>query len=158
VLGIFQGRASQCIGNNGSYQNNLQVSPNDWLTATLDGVWQDWDGELLLSPSRPSSSEDSTRTISDHDNPQDSKMTMDTSTVVDWGARHWKVTFVQLQIQLLGQTVFRQQFDSSTSRVWRTTYLLDDTRIVRAGKTGRREDEVVFYTKRIPAPMPLYKY
>jgi len=70
----------------------------------------------------------------------------------DWGAEHWKVTFLQLQIDFLGVPVFTKKFDAGTSRIWRTTYLDDEIRIVRAGKTGRVEDEVVFYTRRIPPP------
>jgi hypothetical protein len=77
-----------------------------------------------------------------------------TEHVADWGACHWKVTFLQLQICLLGLPLFTKQFGPETSRVWRTTYLDDEIRIVRAGKTGRIEDEVVFYTRRTPAPAP----
>ena len=150
MLGPFQGTASQVISsqddgddtiiisNNNGYQNLLNVAPMDWLTATLDGVWEDWDGVLLSTTLDP--------------------QTQSTKTKLDWGANHWKVTFLQLQIKLFGLPLFTKKFDETTSRVWRTTYLQDDVRIVRAGKTGRLEDEVVFYTKRAPAPQPLYDY
>ena len=113
MLGPFQGTSSQRIGHDGAYQNFLNVAPNDWLTATLDGVWEDWDGVVIRDKA---------------DKVPENVSTPDPSR--DWGA----------------------------SRVWRTTYLKDDVRIVRAGKTGRREDEVYFYTRRNPAPTPLYDY
>ena len=85
-----------------SYQNLLRVPPNDWLTATLDGVWEEWDGSLL------DTGEPSTVSVDDG----------------DWGAEHWKVTFLQLQIGLLGFPIFTKTFDADTSRIWRTTYLV----------------------------------
>lgn len=128
-LGPFRGTAGQVIQDSStrSYQNLLAVPPNDWLTATLDGVWEDWNGIFVDDGS--SSSEN-----------------------VDWGAAHWKVTFLNLKIALLGFPIFHKEFPPGTARVWRTTYLDDEIRIVRAGKTGRITDEVVFYTKRTPAP------
>lgn len=128
-LGPFQGTAEQVIKDEGDgYQNILRVPPNDWLMAVLDGRWEDWDGKLL-----------------DTGEPVDSKPK-------DYGADHWKVTFLQLQISVFGFPVFTKEFDAGTCRVWRTSFLSDEIRVVRAGKTGRREDEVVFYTKRTPAP------
>lgn len=141
MLGPFQGTSSQRIGHDGAYQNFLNVAPNDWLTATLDGVWEDWDGVIIRDKGEKVPENVST--------PDPSR---------DWGANHWKVTFKQLQIKLFGIPLFTKQFEANTSRVWRTTYLKDDVRIVRAGKTGRREDEVYFYTRRNPAPTPLYDY
>ena len=136
-LGPFQGTAEQVIDQTSSesnepqprsYRNLLKVPPNDWLTATLDGVWTEWDGLLL-----------DTQTLS-----------TDITSTKDLYKTHWKVTFLQLQIALFGIPIFTKQFDADTSRVWRTTYLDDEIRIVRAGKTGRLEDEVVFYTRRTP--------
>lgn len=130
-LGPFQGSAGQVIQDSStrSYQNLLAVPPNDWLTATLEGLWEDWDGVYL-----------------------DNAVSTQSLTNKDWGAAHWKVTFLRLKIALLGYTVFNKEFPPRTARVWRTTYLDDEIRVVRAGKTGRREDEVVFYTKRTPKP------
>ncbi|GKY90501.1 hypothetical protein MPSEU_000023800 [Mayamaea pseudoterrestris] len=142
VLGPFQGTSSQFIGRDGGYQNFLKVSPNDWLTATLDGIWEDWDGFVIRD--KGDKLDESSSSPSDKNR--------------DWGANHWKVTFKQLQIKLFGFPLFTKQFEANTSRVWRTTYLQSDVRIVRAGKTGRLEDEVVFYTRRNPAPSPLYDY
>jgi hypothetical protein len=129
-LGPFRGTSSQVIQDDAtkSYQNLLAVPPNQWLTATLDGVWDDWDGIFLDTKSKAS------------------------ETGTDWGATHWKVTFVQLQICLLGVPAFTQPFGPETCRIWRTTYLDDEIRIVRAGRTGRVDDEYVFYTRRTPAP------
>lgn len=132
-LGPFQGTASQVILDEStrSFKNVLRVPPNDWLTAVLDGVYEDWDGVTLDEEAAPQS-----LPLSE----------------ADWGARHWKVTFLQLQISCLGFPLFTKEFGPNTSRVWRTTYLRDDIRIVRAGKTGRLKDEVVFYTKRSATP------
>ena len=129
-LGPFLGTSGQFIRDDGLYQNLLCVPPNDWLTAVLDGKWEDWDGRLL-------SMEDGT--------PGEAP-----SKQQDWGADHWKVTFVDLQISLFGWKLFRKDFPPNTSRIWRTTYMDEDTRIVRAGRTGKIEDEYLFYTKRTP--------
>ncbi|GAX13104.1 hypothetical protein FisN_17Hh033 [Fistulifera solaris] len=130
-LGPFSGSSQQFISSEGNgYQNLLDV--NGWLTATLDGKWEEWDGRLL------------------EESPMDAES--DTKESRDWGANHWKVTFIRLQIALFGLPIFTQTFPPKTSRIWRTTFLDDDIRIVRAGRTGRREDESVFYTKRTPPP------
>jgi len=68
----------------------------------------------------------------------------ETSDQTDFGATCWKVTSVELRIALFGFMVMRQQFSVGTSRIWRTTYLDGEIRIVRAGKTGRPQDEYVF--------------
>lgn len=133
-LGPFRGTAGQMVvdSRTRSYRNLLSVPPNNWLTAVLDGVWEDWDGKYL-----------------------DDGMNDPSTTSVDWGACHWKVTFLSLTISIFGLHILNKEFPSNTSRVWRTTYLDDEIRIVRAGKTGRREDEVVFYTRRSPTPGPI---
>lgn len=133
-LGPFQGTAAQHIDDamTRSYQNLLAVPPNDWLTATLDGRWEEWDGVYL-------------------DGDEEYAAAVDKN--MDWGAAHWKVTFLRLRISLFKKfDVVNKEFPPNTSRVWRTTYLDDGIRIVRAGKTGRVEDEMVFYTKRTPPP------
>eukprot|EP00522_Entomoneis_paludosa_P004036 CAMPEP_0172472286 /NCGR_PEP_ID=MMETSP1065-20121228/68259_1 /TAXON_ID=265537 /ORGANISM="Amphiprora paludosa, Strain CCMP125" /LENGTH=228 /DNA_ID=CAMNT_0013230417 /DNA_START=392 /DNA_END=1078 /DNA_ORIENTATION=- len=139
-LGPFQGTSGQVIFDDEAktYQNLLKVPPNDWLTATLDGVWEEWDGTLL--------------TIENYQTEGYASITNPPKNI-DWGANHWKVTFVQLTIRLLGITLVQKEFPPNTSRVWRTTYMDEEIRIVRAGKTGRVEDEVVFFTKRSPAPL-----
>jgi hypothetical protein len=145
-LGPFQGTAGQAIegSDTRAYKNLLSVPPNDWLTAVLEGVWEDWDGALLSSSSTNDAAAqgETEATINGETLPKNS----------DWGANHWKVTFLNLRISIFGFPLFTKEFPASTARVWRTTYLDDDIRVVRAGKTGRVEDEVVFYTKRSPPP------
>lgn len=128
-LGPFQGTSEQLISGSStkSYKNLLKVPPNDWLTATLDGVWEEWDGTLLVG-----------------NKTQQQKQ--------DFGEDHWKVTFLKLQIAVLGHPLFIKEFPGNTSRIWRTSYMDDDIRIVHAGQTGLKEDEYVFYTKRTPKP------
>ena len=64
------------------------------------------------------------------------------------GGSCWKVTFQSLTIRLFGRIpLFTQKFQN-TERIWRTTYCDDDTRIVRAGRTGRQDDEMLFYMTR----------
>jgi hypothetical protein len=146
-LGPFQGTAGQAIegSDTRAYKNLLSVPPNDWLTAVLEGVWEDWDGALLssaLTEDTDAAAQGKTEATKGEKSPENS----------DWGANHWKVTFLNLRISIFGFPLFTKEFPASTARVWRTTYLDDDIRVVRAGKTGRVEDEVVFYTKRSPPP------
>jgi hypothetical protein len=147
-LGPFQGTAGQAIEGpeTKAYKNLLSVPPNDWLTAVLEGVWEDWDGALL-----------STSTSKDEDVAAQGGLSEAITEKIstensDWGANHWKVTFLNLRISIFGFPVLTKKFPASTARVWRTTYLDDDIRVVRAGKTGKVQDEVVFYTKRNPPP------
>jgi hypothetical protein len=130
-LGPFTGTSEQMIGDTtaAAYQNILRVPPNDWLMAVLDGIYEDWDGTRLDGQDK---------------NP--------TTEVMDWGARHWKVTFLKLTISVFGFPLIQNDFPPDTARVWRTTYMRDGVRVVRAGKTGRLEEEMVFYTKRQPKP------
>jgi hypothetical protein len=74
------------------------------------------------------------------------------ANVIDYGATSWKVDFRTIIISLnlfdnnnTNIPLFKQQFSKGTSRVWRMSYLDNDTRIVRAGRTGKGEDDVVFY-------------
>jgi hypothetical protein len=139
-LGPFQGTAGQAIegSDTRAYKNLLSVPPNDWLTAVLEGVWEDWDGALLDD----AAAQGETKATNGETSPKN----------LDWGANHWKVTFLNLRISIFGFPLFTKEFPAGTARVWRTTYLDDDIRVVRAGKTGRVQDEVVFYTKRSPPP------
>jgi hypothetical protein len=144
-LGPFQGTAGQAIegSDTRAYKNLLSVPPNDWLTAVLEGVWEDWDGALLPSSADDAAAQGETEATNGETSTENS----------DWGANHWKVTFLNLRISIFGFPLFTKEFPASTARVWRTTYLDDDIRVVRAGKTGRVEDEVVFYTKRALPPV-----
>lgn len=137
-LGPFQGSSEQEIPSQGnSYDNILRLPPNSkdsWLSVTLEGIWEDWNGIML-----------------DADESTDGNKVNDSQ---DWGANYWKVTFKRLNFRLFGNKVFTQDFPPNVARVWRTTYLDDETgtRIVRAGQTGRTDDEYVFYLKRTPRP------
>jgi len=148
-LGPFQGSAEQAIAGRGdSYKNILRLPPNSkddvWLTVVLDGIWEDWDGIEIIADGN---NEVSVAT-------ETSAPVNDDGADQDWGAKFWKVTFLTINFSLFGKNIFSQKFPAGVSRVWRTTYLDNDTRIVRAGRTGRVEDESVFYMKRSPRPLP----
>ncbi|KAL9190392.1 hypothetical protein ACHAXT_007603 [Thalassiosira profunda] len=134
-LGPLKGIAKQVIDlDGGRYRNELYVggSGDDedegaWLTAVLDATWKEWDGVYLDADGGAAAPAD---------------------TAIDHGATTWKVDFESLQLSLFGIPLFTQQFQAGTSRTWKMTYLDDTTRIVRAGKTGRGEDDWVFYMRR----------
>jgi len=117
----------------GRYRNELYVGGSGadgdedaWLTAVLDASWNEWDGAFLDSGADDAAVSDG----------------------VDYGATTWKVDFETLQISAFGIPLFTQKFKAGTARTWKMTYLDDETRIVRAGKTGRPGDDVIFYMKR----------
>ena len=121
-LGFLRGVAKQVIDLTGRrYRNELYVG--GWLTAVLDAKWEEWDGAYL----------DGSDGVAAADDP---------------GATTWKVDFESLTLSLFRIPIFTQQFKAGTSRTWRMSYLDDDTRIVRAGKTGRGEDDWIFYMRR----------
>lgn len=130
-LGFLKGVAKQVIDLTGRrYRNELYVGGGGadgdegaWLTAVLDAKWEEWDGAYL----------------DDSDG---------VAAAVDPGATTWKVDFESLTLSLFQVSIFTQQFKAGTSRTWRMSYLDDDTRIVRAGKTGRGEDDWIFYMRR----------
>jgi hypothetical protein len=144
-----------------SYQNLLKVPPNDWLMAVLDGVYQDWNG-IPLQKTNDKLDGQSSKTATAASTTSTTSTSNGNSASTDWGANHWKVTFIKLTIYLLGFPVFSKDFDQETSRVWRTTYMDNNNndnnsdsssiRIVRASQTGLLQDEVIFYTKRRPSP------
>lgn len=128
-LGPFSGIARQVVSlDGGTYRNLLAVPPNDWLTALLDATWEEWDGTYL-----------------DDDESSPLQDTMNTAPNI--GGSCWKVTFESLTIRLFHIPLFSQKFHN-VQRIWRTTYVDDDTRIVRAGRTGRQDDEMTFYMTR----------
>ncbi len=128
-LGPLVGTAKQVVSlQDGTYRNLLSVPPHDWLTASLDATWQEWDGVYL-------------------DNNKDS-LKQNTCTTPNIGGSCWKVTFQRLTIRLFGRIPLVSQKFQNTERIWRTTYCDDDTRIVRAGRTGRQDDEMLFYMTR----------
>ena len=145
-LGLFKGVAMQVINlQNKRYRNELYIGGsttqtsgdinngekvavyvNDaWLTAVLDAEWTEWDGVYLDSLSLQQQPEN-----------------------IDHGATTWKVTFASITFTLFNIPIFTKTFDKNTTRTWKMTYLDDEARIVWAGKTGRGDDDYVFYMKR----------
>ncbi|KAL7553502.1 hypothetical protein ACHAWF_016777, partial [Thalassiosira exigua] len=133
-LGFLGGVAKQVIDlAGGRYRNELYVGGGGadgdegaWLTAVLDAKWEEWDGVYLDDGRRSSAADEG----SDH------------------GATTWKVDFESLTLSLFQVPLFTQRFKEGTSRTWKMTYLDDETRVVRAGKTGRGEDNWLFYMRR----------
>jgi len=135
-LGPFMGIARQIIDlEKGTYVNYLSV-PGDvskeWLSATLNAKFQEWDGNLLDANSVTKGS-----TTSETMSPRADKMTcislnskspFSVSTIPDHGATSWKVDFKLLTIRLFGLPLFSKIFEG-TSRVWKMTYLDEETRI-----------------------------
>lgn len=130
-LFIWKGIAKQVIDlAGGRYRNELYVGgkgvnedQNAWLKAVLDASWEEWDGVYLDGSG-------------------------DKAPGSNFGQSTWKVTFESITITVLDVPIFTQQFKSGTARTWKMTYLDDDTRVVRAGKTGREEDDLLFYMKK----------
>ncbi len=150
-LGIFRGIAKQVIDlKDKRYRNELYVGGGSrstgvntdggdvqgaWLTAVLDATWNEWDGVYLDS----ADVKQQLSTIEYNDGGYAGE---------DHGATTWKVDFVSITLSIFQIPLFTQQFKKGTSRTWKMTYLDDDTRIVRAGKTGRGQDDWIFYMKR----------
>jgi hypothetical protein len=139
-LGFLKGIAKQVIDlNEGTYRNELYVGgdgadedENAWLSAILDATWCEWDGVYL-----------------DGDSAEDGGGGNDAvAEEKDPGATTWKVDFESITLSVFGVSIFTQRFEAGTSRTWGVSYLDDDTRIVRAGKTGRGEDDWIFYMRR----------
>ena len=151
-LGFFKGVAMQVIdltnkryrnelyvGGNASYSGNVNhgergaINEDDaWLTAVLDAEWAEWDGVYLDSPKVQHQQQQQQQIVDG----------------VDHGASTWKVTFASITFTLFKIPIFTKKFNNNTSRTWKMTYLDDETRIVRAGRTGRGDDDYVFYMKR----------
>mmetsp|Transcript_14399 Transcript_14399/g.22487 ORF Transcript_14399/g.22487 Transcript_14399/m.22487 type:complete len:349 (-) Transcript_14399:162-1208(-) len=189
-LGPFRGIAQQVIDIEGrTYKNVLIVPPNEWLKASLDAVWEEWDGEFIEDDEESISKwtgkktgieqeeeSDPPTATEEIESPQQgeeiassttflldrmkgfftgggttNETPMSTeATIIDYGATCWRVTFDQLTISLFGTPIFTKKFDKGTQRIWRTTYLDETTRIVRAGRTGLPDDEIPFYMTRTP--------
>ena len=170
-LGPFKGIARQIIDlEQGTYVNYLSV-PGDikkeWLSATLEATFEEWDGVLL-------GDEESGKTIESEEMESEESQEYDTDSEddnifglitsffngktlsdqsnkrsKDYGADSWKVDFKTLTIKAFGFKLVEKKFDEGTSRVWKMSYLDDSgTRVVRAGRTGKKEDDVLFYMSR----------
>ena len=148
-LGPFlKGVAKQVIDlQRGTYKNELYVGgrgvdedQNAWVSAVLEATWKEWDGVYLDLDT----SENDTSSGSSSDNDCNDS----SSKTIDHGATTWRVDFVSLTLSIFQLPIFTQTFQEGTARTWKMTYLDDDTRIVRAGKTGRGEDDWIFYMRR----------
>mmetsp|Transcript_6910 Transcript_6910/g.20737 ORF Transcript_6910/g.20737 Transcript_6910/m.20737 type:complete len:324 (-) Transcript_6910:353-1324(-) len=183
-LGPFVGVAEQEIGmTNGKYANILNVGPNNWLGATLEADWTEWDGKLLEEKDEEGrkkwmegAAETAEEAVAGGDGGVSAPSAETTtaskegagsgsifdsllsalsggsgeqkkSAAPDFGATSWRVAFDSLTISLFGIPIFTKNFED-TERVWKMTYIDDDTRVVRAGRTGKSEDDVVFYMTR----------
>jgi hypothetical protein len=160
-----------------TYVNYLSVPgeiEKEWLSARLEASFREWDGVLLETnvEERTDSSEMETY---DETASSSSLKKLDTfesflkafdvfskkKKKIDYGANCWKVDFETLEIKFFGFPILKKRFDEGTSRVWKMTYLDHETRVgeysilvvpyislVRAGRTGNKRDDVVFYMSR----------
>lgn len=69
----------------------------------------------------------------------------------------WKVSFIDIAFEFGGAVLLRKQFPDGSTRIWHTSYVDADTRIVRAGvgdglvggkKADGPDDDVLFYMTR----------
>jgi hypothetical protein len=170
-LGPFVGVARQIIDlEAGTYTNYLSVPgeiKKEWLSATLDATFEEWDGSLLKDDRIPEDEESTidneTPVVSETPSqPQEesifdklgltsifqSKESKNDDTSIDFGRDSWKVDFKTLSIKVFGFPLYSMKFKEGTSRVWRMSYLDEATRVVRAGRTGNDEDAMLFYMSR----------
>ena len=140
----------------GTYKNELYVGgrgvdedEDAWLSAVLEATWTEWDGVYLDHDEEDNASNDDG---DEKSNDSSSSISNDDDIIsninIDHGATTWRVDFVSLTLSIFQVPIFTQHFQAGTARTWKMTYLDDDTRIVRAGKTGRGEDDWIFYMRR----------
>lgn len=169
-LGPFVGIARQIIDlDQGTYTNYLSV-PGDiekeWLSARLEATFEEWNGDILdddriiesdvqvatgaievedIEPSKKGDNWLESLTSFFQGNESSAGKT----SKPDYGADSWKVDFKTITIKVFGFQLVRKEFDEGTSRVWKMSYLDDEgTRIVRAGRTGKDDDNMLFYMQR----------
>ena len=153
-LGPFVGYARQIIDlDKGTYVNYLSV-PGDiekeWLSATLEATFSEWDGTFLKDDrveEDDAVDEEMSIGVDDNSNSNDdsevsspsnifsafqdlftSKANTKKSTKVDYGADSWKVDFQTLTIKAFGFPLITKKFEN-TSRIWKMSYLDEETRI-----------------------------
>lgn len=168
-LGPFVGIARQIINlDDGTYVNYLSV-PGDiekeFLSAKLVATFEEWDGKLLkddrieiddVGDDDDNFSDSSSNTVTTPTNWVESISSIfkpqpqqKLESNPDYGADSWKVDFKTLTIKLFGFKLIEKSFDEGTSRVWKMSYLdKDGTRVVRAGRTGKDEDAMLFYMQK----------
>ena len=150
-LGPFVGYARQIIDlEKGTYVNYLSV-PGDiekeWLSATLEATFSEWDGTFLKDDRVKGEDDVDIVPVDDDlkrndDNDVSSpnnifsifqdlftlKANVKKSTNVDYGADSWKVEFQTLTIKAFGFQLIKKEFEN-ISRIWKMSYLDEETRI-----------------------------
>mmetsp|Transcript_22051 Transcript_22051/g.46454 ORF Transcript_22051/g.46454 Transcript_22051/m.46454 type:complete len:299 (-) Transcript_22051:258-1154(-) len=169
-LGPFEGIARQIINlDEGTYINYLSVPGNiekEFLSARLEATFEEWDGQLLeddrVTDGTDSDSDDGSDVSTASTDTKAQIFFLNSITSIfqrqpeskessspDYGADSWKVDFKTLTIKLFGFKVVEKSFDEGTSRVWKMSYLDEEgTRVVRAGRTGKDEDAMLFYMQK----------
>ena len=169
-LGPFVGVSRQIIDlEEGTYTNYVSVPgeiKKEWLSATLDATFEEWDGTLLkderVSEGEIKRNSDINVSVVSETVPQpkeksfldmlgsifQNEVNEGSDTKIDFGGDSWKVEFKTLSIKMFGFQIFSMKFNEGTSRVWKMSYLDEATRVVRAGRTGRDEDAWLFYMSR----------
>ena len=147
-LGPFDGIARQIIDlDKRTYTNYLSVPgeiEKEFLSAKLEATFEEWDGELLKDDRISDGNDNEDKFLQNTGEKQSTQQNIDLTP--DYGANCWKVDFKTLTIKLFGFKVLEKSFDEGTSRVWKMSYLdQDGTRVVRAGRTGKDEDAMLFY-------------
>ena len=157
-LGPLKGVAKQVIDlQKGTYKNELYVGgtgtdedQNAWLSAVLEATWKEWDGVYLDNDGERENGGENENDgeASDTSSNANTASSSTPPAIIDHGATTWRVDFVSLTLSIFQLPIFTQNFQKGTARTWKMTYLDEDTRIVRAGKTGRGEDDWIFYMRR----------
>mmetsp|Transcript_26596 Transcript_26596/g.30933 ORF Transcript_26596/g.30933 Transcript_26596/m.30933 type:complete len:304 (+) Transcript_26596:68-979(+) len=175
-LGPFVGVARQMIDlDEGTYVNYLSVPGDDlskeWLSAKLEATFTEWDGTILKDDRiedntyGDESGDDKDESVEENElvaTPKENDMfksfmsmlsgntsstNKNTNDKPDYGAENWKVSFESIKIELFGIPIVTKKFEN-TFRIWKMSYLDEETRIVRAGRTGKDIDNMVFYMSR----------
>lgn len=149
-LGPFVGFARQIIDlDEGTYVNYLSV-PGDvekeWLSASLEATFEEWDGEFLEDDREEESKTinvamDDNNDVTVKENNREEKAddfisafksmfsgNNKDNSVSDYGALNWKVDFQTLTIKAFGITLLTKKFEN-TSRVWKMSYLDESSRV-----------------------------
>ena len=132
-LGPFHGVSRRVIDiDKKTYKNILVVPPNDWLKATLEARLEEWD-EMLNKEEKCDFTKNQVEAA---------------TPAIGYTPTCWRLTFEKLTISVLGNPIFTRQFDTGIKRILRTTYIDQDTHIVRVGSNEFSEDGVPFYMTR----------
>lgn len=168
-LGPFTGFARQIINlEKGTYLNYLSV-PGDieqeWLSAELEATFTEWDGNYLEDDrdvnNEKNADIDEALVEGGYNDDKDYNFFSSLQSIIqgnnfiktekankpDYGASNWKVDFKTLTVKVFGFPLITKEFEN-TSRIWKMSYLDDDTRVVRAGRTGKDKDNMLFYMSR----------